>query len=177
MRVAVLAAFLLATAAMAGAAVTTTPVIAFSFQVPVTLPGPPAEICDAATGDISGWWDHSFSKDPKAFYLEPKAGGHFMELFDDQGNGVQHATVIFCERPKMIRFEGPLGLSGQAVQLVCTYSFEATGSDSTRMTLSANGSGAIDEKTAGVVEIVWKHFLIERFKPYIEAGKHKAKKK
>jgi hypothetical protein len=150
-------------------------VSAFSFTFPVMLPGTPTEIFDAATGDITGWWDHSFTKPPKALYIEPKVGGAFMEVFDDQGNGARHATVIVCDRPKMIRFDGPLGLSGTAVQMVHTYAFEAVG-DSTRMTLTVNGSGAIDEKTAKIVEGVWKHFLIERFKPYVESGKHKARK-
>ncbi len=148
----------------------------FTFEVPVTLPGTPEEIFDAATGDLTGWWDHTFSGKPKALVLEPKVGGHFIELFDDKGNGAQHAEVIYCERPKKIRFQGPLGLSGTAVDLVCTYSFEAVGTDSTRMTVSASGAGAVDPAMGGMVEGVWRHFLIERFKPYILAGKHKARK-
>ena len=177
MRIALMAALLVLSASVAAATVKSIPSGAFSFELPVMLPGAPAEIFDAATGDISGWWDHSFSKHPKAFYLEPKAGGHFMELFDDAGNGAQHATVIYCERPKATRFVGPPGLSGRAVEMVFTYSFEAVGADSTRMMLTAQCAGAIDEATAGIVENVWKHFLIERFKPYVEAGKHKAKMK
>ncbi|HET6350056.1 MAG TPA: SRPBCC domain-containing protein [Candidatus Krumholzibacteria bacterium] len=146
---------------------------AFSFDIPLTLPGTPEEIFDAATGDVSGWWDHTFSPHPKSLILEPKAGGHFIEQFDDQGNGAQHAEVIYCDRPKTIRFTGPLGLSGTAVNLVCTYTFEAVGTDSTRMTLHASAAGAFDEGASDVVERVWQHFLIERFKPYIESGKYK----
>lgn len=149
----------------------------FSFEIQVVLPGKPEEIFDAATGDISGWWDHTFSGKPKAFYLEPKVGGAFMEIFDDEGNGARHAEVILCNRPKQIRFEGPLGLSGQAVQMIHTYTFDAVGADSTRMTVAVQGAGAVDGETGGIVEGVWKHFLIERFGPYIEAGKHKTKKK
>jgi hypothetical protein len=151
-------------------------VTGFSFEVPVMLPGTPEEIFDAATGDITGWWDHTFSGKPKALVLEPKVGGHFIELFDDKGNGAQHAEVIYCQRPNKIRFEGPLGLSGTALDLVCTYSFEAVGTDSTRMMVFASGAGAVDAATGGLVEGVWRHFIIERFKPYILAGKHKAKK-
>jgi hypothetical protein len=149
---------------------------AFSFELPVTLPGTPDEIFGAVTGDISGWWDHTFSGRPMAFYLEPKAGGAFMEVFDDRGNGVRHAEVIYCDRPKMIRFEGPLGLSGNAVQMVFTYEFEPVGTDSTRLTLKAQGSGHVEDGWGKVVEGVWRHFLIERLKPYVESGKHKAKK-
>ncbi len=32
----------------------------FSFDKQVTLPGTPEVIFDAVTGDISGWWDHSY---------------------------------------------------------------------------------------------------------------------
>lgn len=90
----------------------------FSFDKEVTLPGTPEQIFDAATGDISGWWDHSFSEKPKKFFIEAKPGGGFWEIFDDEGNGVLHATVIYSQRGKMIRFDGPLGLSGRAVQIV-----------------------------------------------------------
>lgn len=153
------------------------PYSAFAFEVEVTLPGTQEEIFDAATGDISGWWDHTFSGTPKAFYLEPKAGGVFMEVFDDKGNGVRHAEVIYCDRPRMIRFEGPLGLSGNAIQMVYTYEFTAVGPDFTKLTLKAQGAGHVEEGWPTVIEGVWKHFLIERFKPYVEEGKHKAKKK
>lgn len=52
-----LALFALVTAVLATtahAAPKTLPYGAFSFDVPVTLPGTPTEIFDAATGDISG---------------------------------------------------------------------------------------------------------------------------
>jgi hypothetical protein len=175
MRVALsaMAVLLAATSAFAEAKPVT--VNAFSFTFPVMLPGTPTEIFDAATGDISGWWDHSFTKPPKALYIEPKVGGGFIEIFDDAGNGARHATVIVCDRPKMLRFDGPLGLSGTAVQMVHTYTFEAVG-DSTRFTVAVSGSGAIEAGVGAIVEGVWKHFLIERFKPYVEAGKHKQKK-
>jgi hypothetical protein len=147
----------------------------FSFELSLILPGTPDEIFGAITGDIGGWWDHKFSENPKAFYLEPRAGGAFMEVFDDKGNGVRHAEVIYCDRPKMIRFEGPLGLTGHAIHMVFTYKFEAVGADSTRLTLVADAAGHVEEGWAAAVEGVWKHFLIERFKPYVEAGRHRGK--
>jgi hypothetical protein len=171
----VAAALALVTAAARGE-VRTLPTSAFAFEVEVTVPGTQEETFDAATGDISGWWDHTFSGKPKAFYLEPKAGGTFMEIFDDQGNGVRHASVIYCDRPRMIRFEGPLGLSGNAIQMVYTYEFTAVGPDFTKLTLKAQGAGHVEQGWPTVVEGVWKHFLIERFKPYVEAGKQKGKK-
>lgn len=144
----------------------------FAFDKEVTLPGTPEQIFDAATGDISGWWDHSFSKNPKKFFIEAKPGGGFYEIFDDEGNGVLHATVIYSKRPEMIRFDGPLGLSGRAVQVVTTYEFSEVGKDSTLMKVSVHGSGEMEEGMPAIVEKVWEHFIFERFKPYIESGKN-----
>jgi hypothetical protein len=36
----------------------------------INIPGNPAVVYDAITGDISAWWDHSFSKNPAKFYME-----------------------------------------------------------------------------------------------------------
>lgn len=140
----------------------------FSFVKTVELPGKPEQIFDLATGDISGWWDHSFSDNPKKFFIEPKPGGGFYEIFDDEGNGVLHATVIYADRGKMLRFDGPLGLSGNAVQIVTTYNFESVGNDSTLMKVEVHGSGELAEGLPAIIEKVWEHFIFERFKPYVE---------
>jgi len=143
----------------------------FAFDQKVTLPGAPEVIFDAITGDISPWWDHSFSEKPYQFYIEPKPGGGFYEIFNPEGEGVLHATVTAAERGKLLRFDGPLGLAGRAVQVVTTYQFEAAG-DSTRLTVSVHSAGEIDAKLNEIVKKVWYHFMIEQFKPYIESGKH-----
>lgn len=141
----------------------------FSFDRVVTLPGTPEQIFDAATRDISGWWDHSFSEHPKKFFIDAKPGGGFWEIFDDEGNGALHATVIYSQRGKMIRFDGPLGLSGRAVQIVTTFEFSKVGKDSTLMKVSVHGSGELEVGMPAIVEKVWEHFIFERFKPYVEA--------
>lgn len=147
----------------------------FSFEQRLTLPGSPEVIYDAISGDISGWWDHSFSGKPYRFYIEPRPGGGFYEIFNEQGDGVLHATVIYAERGKRLRFDGPLGLSGKAVTAVYTYEFEAVGGDSTLLELSVHAAGEIDPGAPQIVEQVWHHFLVERFKPYVESGKHLSK--
>jgi uncharacterized protein YndB with AHSA1/START domain len=145
---------------------------AFSFIKEIKLPGSPEEIFEAATGDISGWWDHSFSENPVGFYIEPIPGGGFWEFFDEEGNGVLHATVIAADRGKLLRFDGPLGLAGTAIQLVITYTFEASGGDSTFMKIYVHGAGEVDDSTPVIVEKVWEHFIFERFKPYVETGEN-----
>jgi len=146
---------------------------AFDFSFEVTLPALPVEVYDALTGDISGWWDHSFKEKPFRLYIEPKPGGGFYEIFDRSGDGARHAVVIFAERGKRLRFEGPLGLSGQAVTFVTTYDLAPSGEGATRLAVSVHGSGEIEAEVPGVVEKVWRHFILERFKPYIESGAHK----
>jgi hypothetical protein len=140
----------------------------FSFEKKVELTGTPEQVFDLATGDISGWWDHTFSDNPKKFFIEPKPGGGFYEIFDDEGNGVLHATVIYAHRGRMLRFEGPLGLSGNAVQMVTTYQFEPLGIDSTLMKVEVHAAGEFNKGLPAIVEKVWEHFIFERFKPYVE---------
>jgi hypothetical protein len=144
----------------------------FSFDKEVTLPGTPEIIFDAVTGDISGWWDHSMSENPKEFFIEPFPGGGFFEIFDDEGNGVLHATVIYADRGKLLRFDGPLGLSGKAIQIVTTYKFEPVGADSTLFKVSVHAAGEVDEGIPAIVESVWEHFIFDQLQPYILAGKH-----
>ncbi len=142
----------------------------FSFEKEIVLPGTPESVYDAITGDISGWWDHSFSEKPYKLYIEAKPGGGFFEIINEKGDGVKHATVIYAERGKLLRMDGPLGLSGKAIQMVTTYTFAAAGNDSTRLLLSVHAAGEVEEGIPAIVEKVWDHFLIERFKPFIEAG-------
>ena len=145
---------------------------AFAFDIEVTLPGAPAAIYDAISGDLTPWWDHKFSQNPARFVLEAKPGGGFWEIFDASGDGVKHAEVIFAQRGKLLRFDGPLGLTGNAVQMVTTYAFEPAAGDSTKLKVSVQLAGAIEAPTAQVVHQTWRHFIVERFKPYVESGRH-----
>ncbi|MBZ0264270.1 SRPBCC domain-containing protein [bacterium] len=138
----------------------------------VTLPVSPEQAYDIMTGDISGWWDHSMSADPKVLMIEAKPGGHFIELFDDSGDGVIHATVIYAHRGKMLRFDGPLGLSGRALDFVTTWTYEAT-ENGCLVKLEAHCDGEINAEFAQVVDSVWNHFFHEQLKPYVQEGKYK----
>ena len=140
----------------------------FSFEMHFSYPGDPVFVYDHLTGDISGWWDHSFSEKPYKLHIEARPGGGFYEIFDESGDGARHASVIYAERGKMLRMEGPLGLSGQALTLVCTYTLEAAEDNSTLLTLNVNGAGEFTGDTPDIVKQVWEHFLWEQFRPFIE---------
>lgn len=147
---------------------------AFQVQQELVLPASPEDVYDAATGDISGWWDHSMSEHPKKLYIEAKPGGGFYEIFDDAGNGVLHATVIYADRGKRLRFIGPLGFAGQAVTIVTTYDFLPDPAG-TKLRVTCNVSGQIADGEDKTVDAVWHHFIFERLKPYIESGAYKTK--
>ena len=149
---------------------------AYQFELVVVLPGAPEDIYDAITCDISHWWDHTFSEKPNRFYIDAKPGGGFYEIFDESGDGVQHAVVIVAQRGKLLRFDGPLGLSGRAVQGVYTYSLESVSADSTQLKLEAHLSGKIDMKLAKIVENVWAHFIFKRLNPYINSEVYRTRK-
>lgn len=138
----------------------------FVFHDSVTVPGSAEQAFDGFV-DVNAWWDHRFTESPARFFLEPKAGGGFWELFDGEGNGVRHAEVIYVQRPEVLRMEGPLGLSGNAIVMVFTLQFSERG-DSTVVALDVHGAGEVHEGWPDLVRSVWRHFLVERYQPFME---------
>lgn len=167
---------LLLALALQGATAETPPaafdVQGFRSQLVVEIDAPPARVWDAATGDVTGWWDHSFAIDPAAMAIEAEAGGRFYEyLKTGSTDGALHARVIYADAPQTLRLDGPLGLSGRAVQLVTTWSLaEAQDGAATRFTVDIAMQGELDAELAGAVHGVWTHFIGVRLKPYVEAG-------
>jgi hypothetical protein len=166
---------LLVACGVADAELVSKPVTAWTITHTVMLPGSPERAYDAATGDIAPWWDHTFHENPQRLVIEPWAGGGFWEIWNDQGEGVRHATVTRAERGKVLRFEGPLGLAGEGILLVTTWTFTAKG-DSTELACTSNLVGAVPAGFEKAVDQVWAHFLSGRLKPYIESGRDRAKK-
>jgi hypothetical protein len=99
------------------------------------------------------------------------------EIFDEDGNGVLHATVTAADRGKLLRFVGPLGLAGNAIDMVHTYEFAAIDDGRTSLTVTVRAHGELQEAWAEAVDGVWNHFLVERLKPCVESGKHLEKQK
>ena len=144
----------------------------FRVEQELILPATPNEVYDAVTGDISGWWDHSFSGHPKKLFIEARPGGGFYEIFDDAGNGALHATMIYADRGKRLRYTGPLGFGGRAIDMVTTYDLAAV-EGGTKFHLTVTAAGDVDEALAAAVDGVWHHFLDERLKAYITSGDYK----
>lgn len=144
----------------------TLPMGAFKLKYELTLPGTPEQVWEMTTARLGEWWDHSFSGKPHRMYIDARPGGGFWEEFDTLGNGVRHAEVIYAHRPRMLRFDGPLGLSGNAVQMVHTLTYAAAGADSTRLTLEVHAAGEMGRGWDGLVSGAWRHFLFEALAPY-----------
>lgn len=142
---------------------------AFSISQRFEIAASPKIVFRAATGDVSSWWDHTFSEKPYSLVLEAKPGGRFMERFDEGNSGALHAQVIYVQAPNVLRMEGPLGLSGKAVDMVTTYDFEAV-PGGTALTVTVNAAGQLEETDEALVAGVWRHFINERLKPYVESG-------
>jgi len=141
----------------------------FVVEQEVTVAVSPVVAYDHFTGDILPWWDHHFSENPVRLWIEPFPGGRFYELFTHAGDGVLHATVLVADRGKQLRLDGPLGFSGNAIHLVHTLDFEPAGDHSTRIKLSVHGAGEVEDGWPEAIDEVWRHFLVEQFKPYVEA--------
>jgi len=139
----------------------------FNFVVEATVQGTSDVVFEAITGDISGWWDHSFSEKPLKLYVDPFPGGAFMEIFDEDGHGVRHAVVTAADYGNLLRYEGPLGLAGNALLMVTTWSLNDVEDGQTLVTISVNCVGEIQDGIPDILQKTWTHFLVDQLKPFL----------
>jgi hypothetical protein len=141
----------------------------FVVELSTVVDATPEEAWEAFTGDVSGWWDHSFSGAPHRLYIEPRPGGGFYEIFDESGDGALHATVTMAKRAQELQFRGALGFAAQGINLQMAHRvlFEAA-DGGTRVSVTVRGVGEVPEGSPPIVQRVWHHFLVERFQPYVE---------
>ncbi|MEM1447589.1 MAG: SRPBCC domain-containing protein [Planctomycetota bacterium] len=140
----------------------------FIVEHEVFVDASPADAFDAFTGDVLPWWDHHFSKEPKTLEIQPRPGGFFLEVFDDEGNGAVHAHVIGVHRGREIQFVGPLGFASQNVNLRMTHRVRFDEKNGrTRVRIDVHGVGEAGPAIEEMVQGVWKHFLSDRFAPYV----------
>lgn len=107
-----------AVAASAFVAVTATPVhgevleasaTSFTVRTTAAIARSAAAVYDDLTQHVGDWWDpsHTYSGRASNLSIVPKPGGCFCEQLPD--GGVEHMTVIYAERGKMLRLRGGLG--------------------------------------------------------------------
>ncbi len=140
----------------------------FSLERELVLPGSPEEVYDILTGDVSPWWQQRFTRQPYRLVIEPNPGGGFWEIFDASGDGVRHATVIYAQRGKLLRLDGPLGLSGRAVQYVSSFYLSPIETEKTMLRVSVYVSGAYEPAVPEMVHQMWDKLLFQQLLPYAE---------
>ena len=141
----------------------------------ITIEAPRDEVWEAATGDVSPWWDHTFKADRVELVIEAEFGGRFYERFrHGEESGALHADIIYVDAPSELRMHGPLGLQGRSYDLVINWTLEEADAETTSFTVDLSMHGEIDAELAGVVHGVWTHFIAGRLKTYVEGGCHHA---
>jgi len=153
---------------------------AFEFDLRTPMPADRQTLWNALTGDVSGWWDHHFSETPAKLVVFPRPGGAFWEHFDADGaTGAEHAEVIYAMPPERLVMTGPFGFSGNAVKMVVTYELEAVADEDLAgdldrtgsiLTVTVSVSGVYKDGWDRAARDVWRHFIEERLKGYLEAG-------
>ncbi|MDA0374293.1 MAG: hypothetical protein O2865_10955 [Planctomycetota bacterium] len=142
----------------------------YTFEIEIEVPAPPAEAWDLFTGDVRAWWDHRFRPDCVRLEIGRQPGTSFVEVFDEEGNGAEHARVTHAVRGELLRMVGPLGLVGHGVEIDAHLTFrpaEEDTTDRTTVALRAFVHGRVTEATAAAVQGVWKHFLVDRYAPFV----------
>ncbi|WP_206675619.1 SRPBCC family protein [Solimonas terrae] len=145
----------------------------FDIEQRLSLKAEPAKVYDALT-DIGRWWNpqHSYSGEAARLHLDARAGGCFCETLAD-GGSVQHATVIFADRPKLLRLAGALGpLQTMGVSAVLDWALQPT-ADGTALLMHYRVGGYAStpfEVLAPAVDAVLDEQM-QRLKSYVETGK------
>ncbi len=149
---------------------------AAGFLVRNTAPinAPPANVYQALTDKVGGWWDpaHTFSHDARNLSLDARAGGCFCERLPD-GGGVEQMRVVYASPGKLLRLTGAIGpLQEAALVGTMTWTLLQAGSGTTvELSYTVGGfraDGFRDMPT--VVDGVLRGQLA-RLKAFVETGR------
>ena len=133
----------------------------------------PAQVFEALTVGINGWWRWRVSTDSQV-RLEPVVNGRFYEAFNRAGEGVFYANVTYIKQDEEIRLRGPMALPEQEVNVPVPDSYvrivlepEDRG---TNLSLSHHIAGDVDQITRDVCRRRWHVLLNQNLKPFVEKG-------
>ncbi len=140
-----------------------------SFQInqEIKINASPEKVFAHLTNDITAWWDHGFSENPKAIILEPKFGGRF---YEDMGNGdgVIYCNVMHVVKNKKLVMQGAMGMQGAVFGNIA---FELLGDGkSTILKLAHHAFGDISDDHKKNYTAGWQSLLGVRLKGLVEGG-------
>lgn len=134
----------------------------------------PGTSFDILVGQVGQWWDpeHTYSHAGGNLSIDATAGGCFCERLTG-GGSVQHMTVVYVQRGRLLRLAGALGpLQGHGLAGSLTWQLEPAASG-TRIRLSYSVGGYLQggfEELAPAVDTVLGAQLA-RLKAYIDTGR------
>lgn len=134
-------------------------------DVTVFLPVPPVRAFTSFLNDVDHWWTYRV-RDRARCILEPEIGGRWMQTWDNGGSLFGIITVI--DPPQMIRVQGPLAMTGAAMNVVDFIFEEAP--DGTHLIVQHRGFGDIEEGSAEMYESGWHELLGESFHAWLSRG-------
>jgi uncharacterized protein YndB with AHSA1/START domain len=135
----------------------------------VVIAAEPERVFEAMTDGVNSWWAHGYQSPQSTVHLEPYAGGRFYEDFGPERGSAFYATVTYWDRGKKLRLMGPMGMSGPVVGTM-TFDLEPE-AGGTRVKLSHQIMGAVDEETRQGYTSGWQELLGDHLRRFVEEGK------
>lgn len=142
-----------------------------NLRLEVTVEAPPARVFAALTDEIGFWWGAPYLRDKERavdFVLEARPGGRALEVWGD-GAGAVWAEVTRIRAPEVLELTGRIGMTGPALSVV-TFELAPDGKG-TRVTLTHQAVGDVDDETRTGYQDGWTDLLESRLKPYVEDGR------
>ncbi len=142
--------------------------------VEIVIEADPSRVFKAITTGTAIWWSapHLQRQSANDLVMEPKIGGRFYERWTISHHdtcGALHATVTAIDPPKLLRLQGPFGMTERAAW--GTASIELKGiKDGTHVHFSYHAFGELDEAIEVEYSRGWAD-LLGRLKFFVEEGK------
>lgn len=139
----------------------------------ILLQAPRAQVFEAFTGGIDGWWHYRKSA-ANHVYLEPRVNGRFYEAFAATDEGILYGLVTYLKAGVELHLQGTFELSQQMANTFMGEShlciaFEEQQGD-TLLRLTHHIAGALEQGTAEILRASWRQLLDQHFQPFVEKG-------
>ncbi len=140
----------------------------FSLDLDFTINAPPARVFQAIVHEVNVWWTYRLADRPSMMILEPHVGGR---LYEDWGAGLgaMWGVVMAFDGERMIRLQGPLGMT-MPVTSVYTMTLNPGEDGTTTLHLAHQCAGLIRENWGQAHREGWTELLGSHLKNWVERG-------
>ncbi len=147
-----------------------------SLELEVIIDAPASQVFNALTRDIHRWWGSPYLVNEERYRtlkLEAKLGGRMTEVWSPSEGSVW-GIVTELAKNERIEISGSMGMAG-AVWCKMGFDLEPVGKG-TRLKMTHQGQGMIDEESAQGYLEGWQDLLGERLKSFCEKKGSKKKR-